>query len=223
MTRTYTALVTGGSRGIGAAVVGSLRAGGWEVLAPARGELDLSVPASIASFLDRLDEHVDGLVLGAGINDPAPIGKLTMTDWEFVNAVNCTSGFMLVSALCPAMAAAHFGRVVGISSTYATRARAGRAAYSASKASLEGLIRTVAVEFARFGVIANCVAPGFVDTEMTRMNNTPQMIDTLLQRVPVGRLAAPEEIARAVAFLMAPENQYTTGQTLVVDGGFACT
>jgi 3-oxoacyl-[acyl-carrier protein] reductase len=121
------------------------------------------------------------------------------------------------------MASAGFGRVVGISSAYANRARTGRAAYSASKAALEALIRSVAVEFARSGVVANCVAPGFVDTELTRKNNTPQMIDALLQRVPVGRLASPAEIGRTVAFLMAPENEYITGQTIAVDGGFACT
>jgi len=162
-------------------------------------------------------------VLSAGINNPAPIGELTMADWRAINEVNTASSFALVSALCPAMASAGFGRVVGISSAYANRARTGRAAYSASKAALEGLIRSVAVEFARSGVVANCVAPGFVDTELTRKNNTPQMIDALLQRVPVGRLASPAEIGRTVAFLMAPENEYITGQTLAVDGGFACT
>lgn len=223
MTQTRTALVTGGSRGIGFGVVASLRAGGWKVLAPARDELDLSVPASIAGYLENLDEHINGLVFSAGINNPAPIGELTMADWQAINEVNTASSFALVSALCPAMASAGFGRVVGISSAYANRARAGRAAYSASKAALEGLIRTVAVEFAGSGVVANCVAPGFVDTELTRKNNTPQMIDALLQRVPVGRLASPAEIGRAVAFLMAPENEYITGQTLAVDGGFACT
>ena len=223
MMRTHTVLVTGGSRGIGAGIAESLRTGGWNVLVPERAEMDLSAPASIAGFLGSLGQHVDGLVLCAGINYPAPIGELTTDDWHRINAVNTAASFALVSALCPSMASSGFGRVVGISSAYAARVRAGRAAYSASKAALEALIRSVAVEFAPFGVIANCVAPGFVDTELTRMNNSPEMIDVLLQRVPVGRLASPAEIGRAVAFLMAPENEYITGQTLAIDGGFKCT
>ena len=193
------------------------------MLAPARDELDLSAPASIGRFLDNQGEHIDGLVLCAGINRPAPIGELTISDWQATNAVNVAANFALVSAICPAMASAGFGRVVAISSAYASRARVGRAAYTASKAALEGLIRTVAVEFAGSGIVANCVSPGFVDTELTHINNTPQMIDVLLERVPVRRLASPAEIGRAVAFLMAPENEYITGQTLAVDGGFSCT
>lgn len=218
-----TVLVTGGSRGIGAAVVQALQTAGWKVLAPTRAELDLSAPLSFDKFLESRADRIDGLVLSAGINNPVRIDKLTMTDWQAIYDVNTLSNVALVSALCPAMVSMGFGRVVGISSAYAHRARAGRAAYSASKAALEALIRTVAVEFGPSGVVANCVAPGFVDTELTRANNTPEMVDALLQRVPVGRLASPSEIGRAVAFLMSPENEYITGQTLAVDGGFGCT
>jgi 3-oxoacyl-[acyl-carrier protein] reductase len=223
MTTSRTVLVTGGSRGIGAAVVQTLRTAGWNVLAPARSELDLSEPLSFGDFLGGRVDRIDGLVLSAGINSPARIDKLTLADWQAIYDVNTLSNVALVAALCPAMASVGFGRVVGISSAYANRARAGRAAYSASKAALEALIRTVAVEFGPSGVVANCVAPGFVDTELTRANNTPEMVNVLLQRVPVGRLASPSEIGRAVAFLLSPENEYITGQTLAVDGGFGCT
>lgn len=223
MSPSRTALVTGGSRGIGAAIVEALQTAGWTVLAPTRAEMDLSAPLSIDKFLESRADRIEGLVLGAGVNRPAPIGRLTIEDWHEIYDINTLSNVALVSALCPAMAAFGFGRVVGISSAYAYRARTGRAAYSASKAALEALIRTVAVEFGSSGVVANCVAPGFVDTELTRANNTPEMVDALLKRVPVGRLASPLEIGRAVAFLMSPENEYITGQTLSVDGGFGCT
>lgn len=218
-----TVLVTGGARGIGAGVVEALRADGWNVLAPPRAELDLAAPRTMVEYLDGLDLPIDGLVLNAGINLPAPLGELSISAWQEIMGVNTTASFALVAALCPTMAQRGFGRVVAVSSAYATRARTGRAAYSASKAALEGLVRSVAVEYADRGVVANCVAPGFVDTELTRRNNTPQMIDTLLERVPVGRLASPAEIGRAVAFLMSPDNSYITGQTLMVDGGFSCT
>lgn len=219
-----TCLVTGASRGIGASIAEALGAAGWEVLAPSRGDLDLAKPDSVSDYLESLSERpVDGLVINAGINTPAPLGTLTVADWERIQQVNVTSAFALVSALAPRMAQRQFGRIVGISSAYAGRARAGRAAYSASKSALEALIRTVAVEFAPSDVIANCIAPGFIDTELTRANNSPEMIARLLERVPVGRLAAPEEIARVVVFLMAESNQYLTGQSINVDGGFACT
>ena len=219
-----TCLVTGASRGIGASIAEALGAAGWEVLAPSRGDLDLAEPDSVSDYLESLSERpVDGLVINAGINTPAPLGTLTVADWERIQQVNVTSAFALVSALVPRMAQRQFGRIVGISSAYAGRARTGRAAYSASKSALEALIRTVAVEFAPSDVIANCIAPGFIDTELTRANNSPEMIARLLERVPVGRLAAPEEIARVVVFLMAESNQYLTGQSISVDGGFACT
>lgn len=220
--RKLTALVTGSSQGIGAGIVLSLRADGWNLLTPTRDELNLSEPASIECFLSSLDVPVDGLVLNAGINVPGLIGKMSVGTYEKIQLVNVTSGFELLSGLVPPMAERDFGRVVAISSAYSLRARGGRVAYSASKAALEAVVRTVSIEFADRGVVANCVAPGFVDTELTRKNNTPAMIDGILHRVPVGRLASAEEIGRAVTFLMSPDNEYITGQTLNVDGGFSC-
>ncbi len=219
-----TALVTGAARGIGAAIASALQQQGWQVLTPTRDVLDLAEPPSVADYLtDSADQPIDGLVINAGSNNPAPLGTLSATDWLRIQQVNLTSAFTLISALAPTMAERGFGRIVGISSAYASRARAGRAAYSASKSGLEALIRTTAVELADRGVIANCVAPGFVDTELTRVNNPPEVIAKLLERVPVGRLASPQEIADVVAFLMADANRYLTGQVITVDGGFACT
>ena len=217
------ALVTGGSRGIGRAIVDELSAQGWSVLAPPREELDLANPSSVDGFLSTIDSPLSGLVLNAGVNAPKQVGDLTFQEWQSIQQVNQASAFQLVSALVPAMAARGIGRIVAISSAYADRARSGRAAYSSSKSGLESLMRSVAVEFGSSGVVANCVAPGFVDTDLTRQNNSPETIAALLERVPVGRLADPSEIAGAVAFLMSEGNRYITGHTLHVDGGFACT
>ena len=221
---TLRALVTGGSRGIGAAVVQALQADGWTVDAPARSELDLHDADSIDSFLTRSREvQYDGLVLNAGVNEPAALGSMPQETWERILQTNLSSAFALTSALAPAMAERSFGRVVAISSAYVERARVGRSAYSASKAGLEALMRSVAVEFGAAGVLANCVAPGFVDTELTRRNNDEAAIAQLLTRIPVGRLAKPEEVADAAALLMSKGNCYITGQVLTIDGGFACT
>lgn len=217
------ALVTGGARGIGRAIVEELTAEGWSVVAPSREQLDLVDPVSVTAYLESLQAEVTGLVLNAGVNTPRELGKLTLEEWQSIQQVNETSAFQLVSALVPGMASRGIGRIVAISSAYAERARRGRSAYSASKSGLEALMRSVAVEFGGSGVVANCVAPGFVDTELTRRNNSGEAISALLERVPVGRLAEPSEIAFAVSFLMSERNRYITGHTLLVDGGFACT
>jgi len=217
-----TALVTGGSRGIGAAIAEQLQSDGWSVLSPTRSELDLSDLGSIGPYLDSIGP-VFGVVFNAGINSPRDFAEISDTEWAEILRVNTESSLRILQHLAPAMADAGGGRIVVISSAYAGRSREGRAAYSASKAALESLIRSVTVEFAGLGVMANAVAPGFVDTELTRANNDAATIARLLERVPVGRLAEPNEIARAVAFLLSPDNHYISGQVLAVDGGWACT
>ena len=217
-----TALVTGASRGIGAAIAEYLKSEGWDVLTPSRSELDLADVESIQAYVSALPE-VFGLVLNAGINEPRLMQDIDDLTWQHIQETNTTSAFRLIKALAPRMAAASGGRIVAVSSAYSERTRSGRAAYSASKAALEALVRSTALEFASTGVLANAVAPGFVDTELTRANNDPATIAALLERVPVGRLATPEEIASTVGFLLSPSNTYITGQTIAVDGGWSIT
>jgi len=219
---TTTALVTGASRGIGAAIAEHLKLVGWDVLTPSRSELDLENVDSIQAYVSTLPE-VYGLVLCAGINEPRLMSDVDDHTWQRIQDTNATSAFRLITALAPRMAAESGGRIVAVSSAYSERARAGRAAYSASKAALEALIRSTALEFAPSGVLANAVAPGFVDTELTRTNNDTATIATLLERVPIGRLADPQEIAATVGFLLSPSNSYITGQTIAVDGGWSIT
>lgn len=216
------ALVTGSSRGIGAAIAEHLASNGWEVLAPGRTELDLADTSAVNNFLAS-NPLIEGLVLNAGINEPKEIGDVSDESWRRTLAINLESSFRLLRGLVPSMAARGFGRVVALSSSYSGRARAGRAVYSVSKAGIEALVRSVTVEFARHGVLANAVAPGFVNTDLTRRNNSADTIEILLERVPVGRMAEITEVAGAVTFLMSENNTYITGQTLIVDGGWSCT
>ncbi len=217
-----TALVTGAARGIGSSVADTLEAKGIRVLRPGRKELDLAVPESVVAYLAGVDEAVEILVMNAGINDPEALQQLSPENWSSTQQVNVTSNVQLLQGLLPRMADAGYGRVVAVSSVYAHRARLGRVAYSASKAAIEEVVRSVAVEYGRFGVLANCVAPGFVLTDLTYQNNDAEQLQALAERIPVGRLAEPAEIALFIAWLVSAENSYITGQSIAIDGGFLC-
>jgi 3-oxoacyl-[acyl-carrier protein] reductase len=180
------------------------------------------VPESVAAYLAGLDEAVDILVLNAGINNPQPLQELSTENWSSTQQVNVSSNILLLQGLLPRMAAAGYGRVVAVSSIYAHRARVGRVAYSASKAAIEEVVRSVAVEYGAFGVLANCVAPGFVLTDLTCQNNDAKQLLALAARIPIGRLAEPEEIAVFISWLASAENSYITGQSIAIDGGFLC-
>ncbi|CPR08399.1 short chain dehydrogenase [Mycobacterium bohemicum DSM 44277] len=192
------------------------------MLRPGRQELDLAAPESVAAYLAALEDGVDILVLNAGVNNPEPVGEISQENWSATQQVNVNANLQLLQGLLPRMAAAGYGRVVAISSVYAHRARRGRVAYSASKAAIEEMMRSVAVEYGRFGVLANCVAPGFVLTDLTYQNNDAEQLQALAERIPVGRLAEPEEIASFISWLVSADNTYITGQSIAIDGGFLC-
>jgi 3-oxoacyl-[acyl-carrier protein] reductase len=136
--------------------------------------------------------------------------------------VNLTSSLRLVQAFGSPMAERGWGRIVNVASIFAVVTKERRAAYSMTKSALAALTRTAAVEYGPGGVTVNALAPGYVDTELTRRNNPPEAIAAIERSIPLRRLASPDELAGVVSFLASDAASYLTGQTLLVDGGFTC-
>jgi NAD(P)-dependent dehydrogenase (short-subunit alcohol dehydrogenase family) len=217
-----TALVTGGSRGIGRAVVERFEALGARVVAPSRAELDLRDAAAVEAYAASLEDVPDILVNDAGVNPLAAVADIADADLDEILAVNLLAPLRLCRALAPRMAERGYGRIVNVSSVWSMVAKPGRGAYAVSKAGLNALTRALAVEFAPHGVLVNAVAPGFVATELTTQNNSSADLAALMQQIPAARLAEPAEVAELIAFLCSSRNSFTTGQIVVCDGGYTC-
>lgn len=227
------ALVTGGTRGIGAATAVALADAGLDVVVTgttADGprpigcgylQADLSDAAGAEAFGRAVaDSGFSVLVNNAGVNKIGALAEYETTDLQRILQVNLVAPFLLCRAVVPGMRARRFGRIVNITSIWGVVSKAGRSAYSSSKFGLFGLTRALALEVAGDNIMVNCLAPGVVETEMTRTILGDEGMRELTAQIPAGRMAQPEEIARYVRFLAADENTYMTGQTIVVDGGY---
>jgi len=218
--RTRVVLITGASRGIGQAVAAIYQQNGWEVITPPRTELDLGSHSTVQAWLTANSRKIDVLINNAGENKIGNLDTLAIEDWERTLMVNLTSAMLLMQTLSRPMRAQKWGRIVNISSIFGLVSRAGRAPYAASKTGLIGLTRTAALEWGPENVLVNAICPGYIETDLTRKNNTPEQIRELARNLPLGRLGRPDEIARAVYFLGSDQNTFITGQSLTVDGGF---
>jgi NAD(P)-dependent dehydrogenase (short-subunit alcohol dehydrogenase family) len=223
------AVVTGAAHGIGAAIADALEAAGARVartdLTGTDLELDVTDPGSVdralAEAAGRFGE-LSILVNNAGINRIGPSESLPEERWQEVVDVNLTGTFRCSRAAGTRMLAAGRGSIVNVASISAFVGMPGRAAYCATKAAIVALTRVLAVEWAARGVRVNAVAPGYVGTPMIEQAIAEGLLagDELAGRTPLGRVAAPAEIADAVVYLASPAARYVTGQTLVVDGGY---
>jgi 3-oxoacyl-[acyl-carrier protein] reductase len=217
------AVVTGGTRGIGAAVVERLRADGWDAVALGRTggdvQADVGDPDAVAAAFDEIEAQrgpVLILVNNAGQRRDGLTIRMSAEDWQAVIDTNLSGAFHCTRRALGSMLKARWGRIVNVSSVTAVHANPGQANYAASKAGLLAFTGTVAKEMARKGITCNAVTPGVVQTDMTA-----DIVDDLLPLVPAGRVGQPEDVAAAIAFLCSEEAAYVNGATLAVDGALA--
>jgi 3-oxoacyl-[acyl-carrier protein] reductase len=218
------ALVTGGTRGIGAAIAERLRGDGYKVVTLGRTggdvQADVSDPAAVQAAFDRVrEEHGPVLILvnNAGVTRDGLAIRMPDADWADVLDTNLTGAFNCTKRGLEDMLRARWGRIVNVSSITATRVNSGQANYAASKAGLLAYTRVVAKEMGKRNITANAVTPGFIATDMTA--DLPQ--DEIAAHIPAARVGRPEEVAAAVAFLVSDDAAYVNGATLAVDGGLA--
>ncbi len=220
----HKALITGASRGIGKVIKEVFENNKIEVIAPVREQLDLASNESIDEYFRNLkeDEDIDILINNAGINELGTLEDITDDEIDRMIQVNLIAQLKLIKALSPKMKEKGYGRIVNLGSIWSGYTKIGRMMYTIAKTGVSGLTRASAVELAKHNILVNAVAPGFVDTEMTRQNNTLEQIKCIENSIPINRLAKPEEIAEVIYFLASEKNSFMTGQTIFVDGGFSC-
>ena len=234
------AVVTGGTRGIGRGICDELAAAGARVAVVATGEeraaevaaslpgeghagfgCDISDVHACVDLISRVEEAIGPvaiLVNNAGITRDNILVRMKDDEWESVLQTNLSGAFYLMRAVSRGMMKRRAGRIVNVSSIVGLTGNRGQSNYAAAKAGLIALTKSVAQELAGRGIQANVVAPGFIETDMTAV--LPEDVrDEMLDRIPLGRLGSPEDIARAVRFLAGPGGAYITGQVIVVDGG----
>jgi len=235
------AIVTGASRGIGRAIALALARQGARVVAAARGDhaapvaaeivaaggraiaqsVEVTDPASVAAMVAQaIDRYgrVDVLVNNAGITRDQLLMRMKADDWDAVLATNLTAAFACVQAVLRPMVKQRSGRIIAISSVVGQAGNPGQANYAASKAGLIGFSKSLAQEVASRGITVNVVAPGLIETDMTRAL-PEEARKAWAEKVPLGRMGTPEDVANVVCFLASDEASYITGQVVAVNGG----
>ncbi len=233
------AIVTGASRGIGRAIAENLAADGFFVIGTATSDggaaaisdylgengrgwrLNVADAADIEAFIKETGDAFGApavLVNNAGITRDNLLMRMKDEEWDDIIATNLTSVFRMCKAVSRAMMKARYGRIINISSVVGSTGNAGQTNYAAAKAGMLGFSKSMAKEVGSRGITVNTVAPGFIDTDMTKELGE-DIKKSLLANIPLGRLGLPEEIAHAVSFLASPRAGYITGETLHVNGG----
>tara|TARA_B100001939_G_C16865704_1_gene583978 strand:+ start:152 stop:856 length:705 start_codon:yes stop_codon:yes gene_type:complete len=227
-------LITGASRGIGLEIAKSYYNGGYSVLTTSTSnwmhkninprehfQVNFNNEESMDAFLKKLKKYeIDILINNAGINKIDSFVNVKLEDFIKIQNVNVIAPFRICQVVIPKMKKKKFGRIVGLSSIWGKRSKEFRSSYSASKFAIDGLIKAIALEYSKHGILANSVAPGFIDTELTRKILTKDQINYLTSLVPIKRFGTSEEVAKFIKWLGSKENTYITAQNLAIDGGY---
>lgn len=240
---TLSALVTGGARGIGLETAWALIQKGWQVAIADRDpptesditadprlrqmlhiRMDVADTPSVDRGIAQVQEHfgaLDGLVNAAGYNHHEPVSAISDAVWQSLFEVHLGGTLRCCRAALPALRSSRAGAVVNFSSVAGRRGRPNRGAYSAAKAGIEALTRTMAVEWAPEGIRVNAVVPGWINTRLMHatLHNGQTSADSVLKAIPLARFGEPAEVAQVATFLLSTESSYMTGQSLVIDGG----
>jgi 3-oxoacyl-[acyl-carrier protein] reductase len=242
MLKEQVAIVTGASRGIGEAILAALARANATVVGTATSEagaqaisrriaeagakgagrvLDVRDPAACAALVDKVQQEfgpVAILVNNAGITRDNLLARMKDEEWDEIQATNLKSVFVMSRAVLRGMMKARAGRIVNVTSVVGFTGNAGQANYAAAKAGIVGFSKSLAREVGSRNITVNCVAPGFIETDMTRAL-APEQVKKLVENVPLGRLGRVEDVAQAVLYLCSPGASYVTGATLHVNGG----
>lgn len=240
--RNKTVLITGATRGIGQAIAKEFKLLGADLILTGTNineinqlnklqdksskvkyyYLDFLKKNSLIEFTENILRYkkIDVLINNAGINKINYIYEFDDDDWEDIIKVNLSGAFHLCKVLGNKMKNQNEGRIINIASIFGTITRSKRVAYTASKAALIGLTKTVSVDLAPYGVLVNSISPGFIETDLTRSILGDDEITELETMVPIGRLGKPEEISKLVLFLASKYNTFITGQNIIIDGGY---
>jgi NAD(P)-dependent dehydrogenase (short-subunit alcohol dehydrogenase family) len=214
-------LITGASRGIGFSIASLFAEKGYSVIAPTHSELDLSNVLSIKEYISMHSNDIDILINNAGINPLKGIMEITYEDYMKIFQTNLFSCLELIKWCVPYWQKRQFGHVINISSIWGGVSKPRRLLYGATKSALNNITKNLALELGEYNILINAIAPGFINTELTRLNNTFEEIEKIKDQIPLKRLAEPDEVARLVFFL-GTQNSFITGQTIYIDGGYTC-
>lgn len=237
-----TVLVTGATRGIGAAIAGAFRAAGADLILTGTNrdeidalnradepedttryiQLDFTDENSVSAFWEELTrfERIDVVVNNAGTSRISLVEETSDEDYYLLTEVNLRAPYRVCRQVIPGMKAAGYGRIVNIASIWGVITKSGRSVYTLTKHGLVGLTKALAVELAPHNILVNAVSPGFTLTDLTKSILSEAEMKAIVEQIPIKRFAQPEEMARVVLFMASDLNSYLTGQNIIVDGGF---
>ena len=231
--RKLKALVTGSTRGIGLSIRKKLLESNIEVISTGTGKpsyskefeyypIDFNDPESLKKFIKFIKtSQIDILINNAGVNKIDRFEDIKIEDFNKIININLTVPFQICQAVTPYMKKQRWGRIVNIASIWSQKSKEHRASYSASKFGLDGMTLAMSAELSRFGILVNCVSPGFTKTNLTERILGVKEMNKIAKLIPVGRLGETDEIAKLVDWLVSDSNTYLTGQNIMIDGGFS--